>query len=251
MKTGTLYLIPNTLGSHAEQTYLSVLPHNVQEQAAQLTYYIAENAKSARAFLQGLNAVAKLPHPIQHIDIRELNNQTPSAQIQALLEPLQAGKDAGLLSEAGCPAVADPGASVVRQAHALGIKVVPLVGPSSILLALMASGLDGQRFAFQGYIPIAENERATRLRALEQQSRREKQTQIFIETPYRNQSMLQTICNTCTPSTLLCIAVDLTLPSERIMTRSIAAWKKEVLSGVVENALDLHKRPAIFLFLAQ
>ncbi len=250
-KTGTLYLIPNTLGCFSPEIYASVLPHSVQQQAATLTYYIAENAKTARAFLKGLDATAALSHPIQQIDIQEFHKHTPNAHIDTLLAPLQAGQDAGLLSEAGCPAVADPGASLVRHAHTIGIRVVPLVGPSSILLALMASGLEGQRFAFQGYLPVAENDRARQLQALEHQSRREKQTQIFIETPYRNTSMLRTLCTACAPSTLLCIAVDLTLPSEQIHTRPIAAWKKALETGALTSTFDVHKRPAIFLFLAQ
>jgi 16S rRNA (cytidine1402-2'-O)-methyltransferase len=147
------------------------------------------------------------------------------------------------VSEAGCPAVADPGALLVRRAHERGVKVVPFVGPSSILLALMASGLNGQSFAFHGYLPVDANERAKRLRDLEQQSRKGKQTQIFIETPYRNRALLDTLIATCAPSTLVCVAVDLTLQSETIVSRTVADWKKK-------PGLDLHKRPAIFLILA-
>lgn len=154
-----------------------------------------------------------------------------------------AGADAGLVSEAGCPAVADPGALLVRRAHERGVKVVPLVGPSSILLALMASGLNGQSFAFNGYLPVDAAARAKRLRELEQLSRKARQTQIFIETPYRNQAMLDTLVATCAPSTQICVAADLTLETETIASRTAADWKKAA-------APNLHKRPAIFLLLA-
>ncbi len=236
--TATLYLVPNTLGEGDASTIHTVLPAAVCAQAARLTYYIGENAKSTRAFLKKVGA----ERPIQQIEIRELNVHTPAAEIDQLLAPLIAGVDGGLVSEAGCPAVADPGALLVRRAHERGIRVVPLVGPSSILLALMASGLNGQRFAFHGYLPIAAADRAQSLRELEQQSRRLQQTQIFIETPYRNQALLNTLCTTCTPSTLLSVAVNLTLPDERIVTRPISAWRADTL--------ELHKRTAIFLMLA-
>ncbi len=234
----TLYLVPNTLGADDATTLDAVLPTAVRAQAARLTYYVGENAKSTRAFLKKIG----VERPLQQIEIRELNVNTPAAEIDHLLSPLSEGIDGGLISEAGCPAVADPGALLVRRAHQRGIRVVPLVGPSSILLALMASGLNGQRFAFHGYLPIAADERAKSLRELEQQSRRLQQTQIFIETPYRNQALLNALCTTCTPSTLLCVAVDLTLPNESIVTLPISAWRSDTL--------ELHKRTAIFLMLA-
>ncbi|RFU46697.1 SAM-dependent methyltransferase [Paraburkholderia sp. DHOC27] len=237
--SGTLYLIPNTLGEGDAEALDLVLPAPVRARAATLQYYIGENAKTTRAFLKKVGT----ERPIQEIEIRELNVNTPAGEIDQLLAPLLAGTDAGLVSEAGCPAVADPGALLVRRAHARGVKVVPLVGPSSILLALMASGLNGQSFAFHGYLPVDAAERAKRLRDLEQQSRKAKQTQIFIETPYRNKALLDTLLTTCAPSTLVCVAVDLTLESETIASRSVADWKKA-------PAVDLHKRPAIFLLLA-
>ncbi|NUX56971.1 SAM-dependent methyltransferase [Paraburkholderia youngii] len=237
--TGTLYLIPNTLGEGDASALELVLPAPVRARAASLHYYIGENAKTTRAFLKKVGT----KRPIQEIEIRELNVNTPGGEIDKLLAPLLSGTDAGLVSEAGCPAVADPGAILVRRAHERGVKVVPLVGPSSILLALMASGLNGQTFAFHGYLPVDAAERAKRLRDLEQQSRKSKQTQIFIETPYRNRALLDTLLATCAPSTLVCVAVDLTLPSEVIATRSVADWKKK-------PEIDLHKRPAIFLILA-
>ncbi|WP_153099814.1 SAM-dependent methyltransferase [Paraburkholderia hayleyella] len=237
--SGILYLIPNTLGDGDASALDTVLPASVQARAAGLGYYIGENAKTTRVFLKKIGT----QRPIQEIEIQELNVNTPAGEIDRLLAPLLAGTDAGLVSEAGCPAVADPGALLVRRAHERGVKVVPCVGPSSILLALMASGLNGQSFAFHGYLPMDVSERAKRLRDLEQLSRKAQQTQIFIETPYRNRALFDTLLATCAPSTRVCIAVDLTLESETIMSRSTADWKKSA-------APDLHKRPAIFLLLA-
>ncbi|GLU32365.1 SAM-dependent methyltransferase [Trinickia caryophylli] len=238
--TGVLYLIPNTLGEGDAAALAAVLPAAVIARAASLHYYIGENAKTTRAFLKKVGT----DRPIQDIEIRELNVKTPAGEIDRLLEPVLAGADAGLVSEAGCPAVADPGALLVRRAHERGVKVVPLVGPSSILLALMASGLDGQRFAFHGYLPVDAGERAKRLRELEAHSRKARETQIFIETPYRNRALLDALVASCAPSTLVAVAVDLTLETERIVSRPISAWKKD------PAVLELHKRPAIFLLLA-
>ncbi|HEY1609107.1 MAG TPA: SAM-dependent methyltransferase [Paraburkholderia sp.] len=236
---GTLYLIPNTLGDGDEAALAAVLPVPVRERAGTLASYIGENAKTTRAFLKRIGTT----RPIQEIEIRELNVNTPAGEIDRLLAPLLAGIDTGLVSEAGVPAVADPGALLVRRAHERGIRVVPLVGPSSILLALMASGLNGQSFAFHGYLPVDASERGKRLRELEQQSRKARQTQIFIETPYRNRALLDTLLASCAPSTLVCVAVDLTLPTETIVSRPVSDWKKAAVP-------DLHKRPAIFLLLA-
>jgi 16S rRNA (cytidine1402-2'-O)-methyltransferase len=237
--SGVLYLIPNTLGDGDAEALAQVLPAPVRAQAAALGYYIGENAKTTRAFLKKVGTT----RPIQEIDVRELNVNTPAGEIDRLLKPILDGADAGLVSEAGCPAVADPGALLVRRAHERGVKVVPFVGPSSILLALMASGMNGQSFAFNGYLPVDAAERGKRLRELENLSRKANQTQIFIETPYRNKAMLDTLIATCAPSTLICVAVDLTLPQETIVTRTAANWKKAA-------APELHKRPAIFLLLA-
>jgi 16S rRNA (cytidine1402-2'-O)-methyltransferase len=237
--SGVLYLIPNTLGEGNAEALAAVLPATVRSRAGRLGYFIGENAKTTRAFLKKVGT----ERPIQEIEIRELNVNTPAREIDHLLAPILGGADAGLVSEAGCPAVADPGALLVRRAHAHGVKIVPLVGPSSILLALMASGLNGQSFAFHGYLPVDSAERAKRLRDLEEQSRKAKQTEIFIETPYRNRALLDTLIATCAPSTLICVAVDLTLETETIVSRPAAEWKKT-------PALDLHKRPAIFLLLA-
>lgn len=242
--SGTLYLLPNTLGARDVSDPLpAVIPAEVQRQTAALDYLIAENAKTARAYLKKLSESTPLRHAIQQIEIRELNVNTPEKALSALLDPLAGGRDGGLLSEAGVPAVADPGANLVRLAHQRGIPVRPLVGPSSILLALMASGLNGQSFAFHGYLPIDAAARTARLKQLEQQSRTQGQTMIFIETPYRNPQLLDAIRNQCAGQTLLSIAVDLTLPSEQIVTLPVAQWS--------EQRLDLRKRPAIFLLLAR
>ena len=239
---GTLYLIPNTLGE--TEALASVLPEQVQQITAQLDYFVAENAKTARAFLKLVNARHPLARPLQEITISELNVNTPAAALAGLLAPLLAGRDGGLVSEAGVPAVADPGADLVRLAHQHNIPVRPLVGPSSLLLAVMASGLNGQSFAFNGYLPTDAAQRATRIRELEQRSRKEKQTQLFIETPYRNAAMLEALIAACAPATLICVATDLSLPSETIRTMSASQWKSA-------KAPDFHKKPTVFLLLGQ
>ena len=241
---GTLYLIPNSLGPGALD---EVLPASVRQTTAQLDYFIAENAKTARAFLKLVSTTHPLGKPLQEIEIRELNINTAASELPALLAPVLAGRNAGLVSEAGVPAVADPGADLVRLAHQKNIPVKPLVGPSSILLALMASGLNGQSFAFQGYLPTDSGQRANRLRQLEQRSRQEKQTQIFIETPYRNEAMLEAIANHCTSSTLLTVATDLTLETETVRTQSVQIWKNEITAG---RFPDFKKKPTVFLLLA-
>ena len=241
---GTLYLIPNSLGPGALD---EVLPASVRQTTAQLDYFIAENAKTARAFLKLVSTTHPLGKPLQEIEIRELNINTAASELPALLAPLLAGRNAGLVSEAGVPAVADPGADLVRLAHQKNIPVKPLVGPSSILLALMASGLNGQSFAFQGYLPTDSGQRGNRLRQLEQRSRQEKQTQIFIETPYRNEAMLEAIANHCTSSTLLTVATDLTLETETVRTQSVQIWKNEITAG---RFPDFKKKPTVFLLLA-
>jgi len=241
---GTLYLIPNSLGPGALD---EVLPASVRETTAQLDYFIAENAKTARAFLKLVSTTHPLGKPLQEIEIRELNINTAASELPSLLTPLLAGRNAGLVSEAGVPAVADPGADLVRLAHQKNIPVKPLVGPSSILLALMASGLNGQSFAFQGYLPTDSGQRANRLHQLEQRSRQEKQTQIFIETPYRNEAMLEAIANHCTSSTLLTVATDLTLETETVRTQSVQLWKNEITAG---RFPEFKKKPTVFLLLA-
>ena len=242
--TGTLYLIPNSLGPGQLD---HVLPGPVREIAASLDYFVAENAKTARAFLKLVGSTHPLAKPLQEIEIRELSVKTASADIPAVLQPLLEGRNAGLVSEAGVPAVADPGAELVRLAHEKNITVRPLVGPSSLLLALMASGLNGQSFAFHGYLPTDAGERASRLRQLGQRSRQEKQTQIFIETPYRNEALLEAMATHCAAGTLISIATDLTLESEFVRTLPASAWKRELGAG---RAPDFRKKPTVFLMLA-
>lgn len=239
MTTGTLFLIPVPLGASPLAEPADVLPAPVLERVRSLDTYIAEHAKTARAFLKA----AGHPLPLQQIVISELNEHTRDAALASLLSPLFAGKNVGLVSEAGCPAVADPGANLVAAAQAAGICVVPLVGPSSILLALMGSGLSGQNFAFHGYLPAREDERKKRLKDLEGESRRLGRTQIFIETPYRNRQMLETLLASCAADTRLCIATDISLAGERIATRSIGDWRKA-------GAPDIDRRPTVFLLLA-
>jgi 16S rRNA (cytidine1402-2'-O)-methyltransferase len=224
--TGTLYLIPNTLGAGTALDH--VIPEQVQARTAQLDYFVAENAKTARAFL-------------------ELNVNTPAPALGALLAPLLAGRDCGLVSEAGVPAVADPGADLVRLAHQHQITVRALVGPSSLLLAVMASGLNGQSFAFNGYLPTDAALRSKRIKELELRSRSEQQTQLLIETPYRNAAMLGALAEACQSATLICVATDLSLPSESVRTQSAAKWKAQLAQG---KAPDFHKKPTVFLLLA-
>lgn len=247
--TGTLYLVPNALGPlDTGEMLATIIPAEVQKITAGLDYFIAENAKSARAFLKLTAAKTPLSKPIQEIAIAELNVNTEASALKNLLQPLLDGRDAGLISEAGVPAVADPGANLVRLAHANGIRVKPLVGPSSPLLAVMASGLNGQSFAFNGYLPIDAEQRIKRLKELEKRSRQEKQTQLFIETPYRNAAMLEAMADACQPGTLICVATDLTLPSESIATRTASEWKKALASG---KAPAFQKKPTVFLLLAE
>ena len=234
-RRGSLYLRPNTLGDAAPD---AVIPAAVLNRARTLDYIIAEDPKAARAFLKRIAAARSL----QGIRVERLDHNTKAGDIPALLEPLLAGSDAGLLSEAGLPAVADPGASLVRLAHERNVRVVPLSGPSSLLLALAASGLDGQRFAFHGYLPIAETELVSALKECERQSRKLRQTQIFIETPYRNDRTLAAMLRALHPATLVCVAADLTLDSETVRSRTVAAWRKE--------PPQLKGRPTVFLFLA-
>jgi 16S rRNA (cytidine1402-2'-O)-methyltransferase len=229
-----LYLVPVELGGDDAR---SVLPPATLDIARGLGTFIAENAKTARAFLKAIGH----PRPVQQIHFHVLDEHTDERQVEALLALLQGGEDCGLVSEAGCPAVADPGAALVRRAHETGIRVIPLVGPSSILLALMASGMDGQRFAFHGYLPVDKAERARKLKELDQRARGE--TQIFIETPYRNAVMLQALLEHCRGDTLLCVAADLTLPDGSVTTLAVSEWKKK------PPALD--RRLVVFLLFRE
>jgi len=229
--SGTLYAIPTPLGGDPA----AALPAPALETVRGIRHFVAENAKSARAFL----AAVRMPCPTRELAIVELDGRTPPG---ALLAPCRAGRALGLLSEAGCPAVADPGAQLIEAGHGEGIRVVPLVGPSAILLALMASGLEGQRFAFCGYLPREADARVLRIRELESRSRRGRETQIFIETPYRNDALLGALLSACAPATLLCVARDLTLPEETIATRPVSGWRA--------SRHVIGRRPAVFLLLA-
>lgn len=218
MPRGTLFLVPASLG---EGSLDRTLPPTVREVAAGLRYYIVENAKTARAELKRLGVAG----PMRALDIRQLPARPVESELAALLEPVLAGESAGLMSEAGCPAVADPGAALVAAAHRAGIRVVPLVGPSSILLALMASGLNGQHFSFHGYLPVREPDRSRAIAALEREARRDRCTKLFIETPYRNDGLLTALIATCRADTRLCIARALTTDEELVLTRTIGEWR--------------------------
>lgn len=232
---GILYLLPCPIAEEGE--VWEVLPARNREVMASLDYFIVENTRSARRFL----SKCRLGRPIEELEFRELNEHTTSErEVAEMVEPLLAGRSAGVISEAGVPGVADPGAWVVDICHRRGVRVVPLVGPSSILMAVMASGLNGQSFAFNGYLPVKPPERARALRSLEQRALREHQSQLFIEAPYRNQKLVEQMLEVCQPSTRLTIAMDITSPDEYIRTRSIAEWRREKLP-------DLQKRPAIFV----
>jgi 16S rRNA (cytidine1402-2'-O)-methyltransferase len=229
---GTLYLIPVALGG---DDITSVLSPALVVKLPGIRHFIAENSKSARQFLKA----AGYPHALSDVEIQILNEHTAANEIPRLLSPLLAGQDCGLVSEAGCPAVADPGAALVRLAHEGGISVVPLVGPSAILLALMASGMNGQQFAFHGYLPIDRTNKIFKIQELERISEKMDATQIFIEAPYRNQALLQTLLEVCLPETKLCLATDITLASESIRTLTTAQWK--------QIHPDINKRPTVFL----
>lgn len=248
--TGILYLIPNTLGTISVEEIDSmnlIIPLQVQQITSQLTAFVAENAKTTRAFLKLISLSNPLKAPLQEISITELNVNTPDVALENMLFPLKNGQDIGLISEAGVPAVADPGANLVRLAHRHFIKVKPLVGPSSLLLAIMSSGLNGQSFAFNGYLPVNSAERGKKIKELELRSRKEQQTQLFIETPYRNTAMLESLIEHCQSSTSICVATDLTLESETIRTQTAEEWKRTFKSN---SAPDLHRKPTVFLLLS-
>ncbi len=235
MKNGTLYLIPVPLSECDSSDFV---PNNLRNLVGQLSIFIVENAKTARHWLKWYDH----PSELREIAIHELSEKDNSATMAHYLAPLLGGKNIGLMSEAGCPGVADPGANAVREAHRLGVRVAPLVGPSSILLALMASGLNGQRFTFHGYLPVDRTLRAKAISELEQRSKKNRETQIFIETPYRNDAMFRALTGTCQDRTFLCLATDVTGKEETIATRIISEWRKE------KPLLD--KRPTVFLLLA-
>jgi 16S rRNA (cytidine1402-2'-O)-methyltransferase len=231
MPEATLYLIPCTLGD--SDPHLVLTPH-VLSVIHSLDSFIVENSKSARAFLKA----CQIPTPQQELIIKEIDKHNPAQDVKELLSALLAGKNTGLISEAGVPAVADPGSAIVKAAHQYKMKVVPLVGPSSILLALMSSGMIGQRFTFHGYLPFDKSDRVKALLKMEKDAMQQDATQIFIETPYRNNNLLKDITDSLNPSTRLSVAVSLTQPDEKIISQSIKDWKKE--------KADYHKKPAVF-----
>lgn len=229
---GKLYLIPTTLGENNPD---DVLPQTVKRAIDFIGTYIVENEKTARKFIKAIH-----PEKVQaDLKISLLNKRTEATEHKAMLSPCLNGENIGLMSEAGCPGVADPGAVIVKLAHENGIQVVPLVGPSSILLAMMASGMNGQSFAFNGYLPIDKGEKKSALKSFENLSNSKNQSQIFIETPYRNNKLMEDLVQILQPNTHLCIAADITLPTEYIKTLRVADWKK--------TRVDLHNRPTIFI----
>ncbi len=231
--TGKLYLIPTPI---SPTDIAWVMPQLVQQRVGAIQHFVVEHPKTARQFLKKINS----QYALQSLQLQELNEHTHEKDLQNLLEPLLEGHDVGLLSEAGCPAIADPGAGLIRLAHQHNIRVIPFVGPSSISMALMASGLNGQCFAFHGYLPIESNARIEKILSLEKLSIQQDQTQIFIETPYRNQKLLEQLAKTCAETTQLCIASHITASNETITTKTIRQWR-------ITPPPNLHKIPSIFL----
>jgi 16S rRNA (cytidine1402-2'-O)-methyltransferase len=234
--SGKLYLIPTTLGDNEP---LEVLPLSVRQVIEKTTYFIVENEKSARRFIKKITPRKSQPSLI----IYKLDKYTSEIETQHYLDACIKGKNVGLLSEAGVPAVADPGAIIVKMAHQKNIRVVPLVGPSSIIMALMSSGMNGQNFAFNGYLPIEKTERKKKIKQLEKLSFEKNQSQLFIETPYRNEKMIADLLQSLSDDTNLCIAADITLSTEYIKTLTVKDWKN--------TKPDLHKKPAIFIIYKQ
>ncbi|GAB7128865.1 SAM-dependent methyltransferase [Silvimonas sp. JCM 19000] len=233
---GTLYLLPVPLG---DDSFNAVIPADVRAKAQTLTHFIVEAPKTARAMLK----LFETPHELRSLSMHELNEHTKDDDLATLLAPLLAGHDVGLMSEAGCPGVADPGANLVRLAHSRQIRVAPLVGPSSILLALMASGANGQKFRFNGYLPSEPAARIDAIRKLENDSRQNHQAEIFIETPYRNGALFESLTNTLKAQTLLTVARDLTTAEELTASYPVSQWKHQ-------SPPDLHKRPTVFVIYA-
>ena len=247
---GTLYLIPNTLGDDTRELQIpGVIPQEVIIQASKLQYWVVENAKTARSFLKAIGTISPLVCPLQEMQMQEWRGAKSHIDPQTLIQPLLKGFDLGLMSEAGLPAVADPGSEIVAAAHRAKIRVVPMVGPSSLMLALMASGMNGQRFLFHGYLPIKNPDRLNTIKAIETESRKLKQTQIWIETPYRNAGMLDSCLTLLSDSSTLCLAIDLSLPTQQVLSMPVSQWRQWVKSNsAMIQALD--KRPAVFLLLA-
>jgi 16S rRNA (cytidine1402-2'-O)-methyltransferase len=235
-QAGCLYLIPSTLGP---QNIHAFLPNEVIRQIHSIEHFVVEDEKTARHFL----AIAKHPRPIRELHFETLNEHTKPSEVKKLIFPLIQGFNVGLVSEAGCPAIADPGADLVKLAQESSIKVIPLVGPSSILLGLMASGLNGQQFAFHGYLPVSKDERISKIKFLESESMDKGQTQIFIETPYRNVHLFIDLLNTCKETTRLCIASNIGCTDERIITKTVKTWRQF-------ETPEINKQPTVFLLLS-
>ncbi len=231
--SGKLYLIPSPLSENSEY---NVLPRHIFDIVTSIRYYVTENIRTTRRYLKKINPEIN----IDDITFFVFNKHTNKTEIDTFIKPVIEGHDTGLISEAGMPAVADPGEGMIALAHHLNIQVIPLVGPSSIMLALMASGLNGQRFAFNSYLPIEKNQRKNRIKELEKRSMKNDQSQIFMETPYRNHQLLQDILATCNLGTRLCLASNITGKNEFIKTKTIKEWKRE-------PAPDIQKKPTIFI----
>jgi Predicted methyltransferases len=246
VRKGRLLLVPTPLADVLTTPLSDVLPQASIQAASMLQHWIVENAKTARTFLGAVNLVQPLRLPLQQHDMAVLpkHAKLEESAARALLQPALNGMDMGLMSEAGAPCVADPGALVVAAAHGLGLEVVPLVGPSSLLLGLMASGLDGQRFAFHGYLPVEAEARKQQIQQLERESAQRRQTQLFIETPYRNAALMQALIENLKPATRLTMASQLTAPDARVRTRSVAQWRAEL-------GAEPDKVPTLFGFLAR
>lgn len=235
MTKGKLFLIPTII---AEGTQQAVIPASVVDALKKIEHFLAEDVRTARRYLSSL----KIYESIEPLDFKVLDKKTKEQELKELFGPIDQGKNLGILSESGCPGIADPGALAAKYAHANGITVVPLTGPSSILLSLMASGLNGQKFAFHGYLPVDSKESVEVIKTFEKESRAKRQTQLFIETPYRNNSCLNNLLKALHEDTLLCVAIDVTGKNESILTQPVNAWRKD--------KPELPKSPAIFLFLA-
>lgn len=232
---GIVYMIPTFISADTQH---EVIPSSVTERLKAIRHFLVEDVRTARRYLSSL----KIYERIEMLEFNILNKDTKSSELEALFSPVMAGLPIGILSESGCPGIADPGALAAAYAQKIGVKVVPLVGPSSILLALMASGLNGQKFAFHGYLPVDKSELTVALKNLEKESRTKQQTQIFIETPYRNNAMFSHLLKTLNNGTVLCVAIDLTGKKECVVSKPVAEWKR--------NTVEWPKLPAVFLFLA-
>lgn len=236
MKNASIYMIPSSLG---ECRLEKVIPSYISDLVVNIDHYIVENIRTARRFLKKVNKEID----INNIEFFVLNKHTRPEEISEFLNPAMNGKHIGVLSEAGCPGIADPGSEIVRLAYKNNIRVIPLSGPSSIIMALMASGFNGQNFAFNGYLAIKKPERIKQLRSLEKRSKIENQSQIFMETPYRNTQMFNDICEACSPETFLCIATDISLDTEKIRSQKVKSWKK--------STPDINKKPSIFILYSE